>query len=373
MKSKNILDHYNDLTDPRKDNKRHLLIDIITIVICASICSAESWEDIAIFGQAKEAWLRTFLKLPHGIPSKDTFRRVFAALDAEEFNGQFFDWVKLINPNIKDEVINIDGKTLRRSHDSQLGKSAIHMVSAWANKAGLTLGQVKTDEKSNEITAIPQLLEMLHIKGCIVTIDAMGTQKIIAKKIIEKEADYVLALKGNQGTFHKDIKLFFSETSDTELSQPPFHYYKTIEKDHGRVEQREYWVTDDIDWLSMKNDWDNLQSICMMKSRRTIKDNTSSETWFFISSLPANGKIIGDTIRSHWGIENSLHWTLDMAFHEDECRKRKDNSAENFAILRHITLNLLKQEKSCKRSIVGKRLLAGWDTNYPEKVLFQGK
>ena len=373
MKSKNILEHYTDLTDPREDNKRHLLIDIIAIAICASICSVESWEDISIFGQAKEAWLRKFLELPHGIPSKDTFRRVFAALDPEEFNRCFFDWVALINPNIKDEIINIDGKTLRRSHDSKLGKSAIHMVSAWANKAGLTLGQVKTDDKSNEITAIPQLLEMLSIKGCVVTIDAMGTQKTIAKKIIEKEADYVLALKGNQGTLHEDVKLYFSETPESELSKPPFSYYKTIEKDHGRIEQREYWTTDDIGWLSMKKDWEELQSICLMKSRRTIKDNTTTETWFFISSLPANGKTIGDAIRSHWGIENSLHWCLDMAFREDESRKRKDYSSENFAILRHITLNLLKQEKSHKRSIAGKRLFAGWDANYLEKVLFQAK
>jgi predicted transposase YbfD/YdcC len=373
MESKNILDHYSDIDDPRKDNKRHLLIDIIAIVICASICSAESWEDISIFGQAKESWLRKFLELPHGIPSKDTFRRVFAALDPDEFNRCFRDWVALINPNIKGEFINIDGKTLRRSHDSKLGKSAIHMVSAWANKAGLTLGQVKTDEKSNEITAIPQLLEMLHIKGCVVTIDAMGTQKVIAKKIIEKEADYVLALKGNQGTLHEDIKFHFSETSEEELSKPPFSYYKTFEKDHGRIEQREYWVTDDIDWLSMKKDWDKFQSICMMKSKRTVKDYTTTETWFFISSLPADGKTIGDAIRSHWGIENSLHWSLDMAFREDESRKRIEQSAENYAILRHITLNLLKQEKSCKRSIAGKRLLAGWDANYLEKVLFQAK
>ena len=373
MESKNILDHYSDLSDPRKDNKRHLLIDIVAIVICASICSAENWEDISIFGKAKETWLRKFLELPHGIPSKDTFRRVFAALDPEEFNRCFFEWVALINPNIEGEFINIDGKALRRSHDSKLGKSAIHMVSAWANKAGLTLGQVRTEEKSNEITAIPELLEMLILKGCIVTIDAMGTQKAIAKKIIEKEADYVLALKGNQGTLHEDIKLYFSETSYEELSKPPFSYHKTFEKDHGRIEQREYWVTDDIDWLSMKGEWDNIQSICMMKSTRTVKDKTTAETWLFISSLPANAKMVGDAIRSHWGIENSLHWILDMVFREDESRKRKDHSAENFAILRHITLNLLKQEKSCKRSIAGKRLLAGWDANYLEKVLFQAK
>jgi len=370
MNSKNILELYDDLPDPREDNRRHLLIDIITIVICASICGAEKWEDITAFGQAKENWFRKYLELPHGIPSKDTYRRVFALLNPEEFNKRFFEWVVLINPKLRQEIINIDGKTLRRSGDSVSGKSAIHMVSAWANKAGLTLGQVKTDEKSNEITAIPELLDMLEIKGCIVTIDAMGTQKVIAQKIIEKEADYVLALKGNQGTLNEDIRFYFEKTSTEELSKQPFDYHSTYEKDHGRIEKREYWSTDDIAWLSMKSDWKNIQSVCMVKTERTINYKTSKETLYFISSLPSNAKTIGEAIRSHWGIENSLHWVLDMAFREDECRKRVNNSAENFAVLRHITLNLLKQEKTCKRSIAGKRLLAGWDVSYMEKVLF---
>lgn len=373
MASNNILEQFNDFPDHREDNKRHNLIDIIAIVICSSICGAEKWEDIATFGKAKEDWFRLFLELPHGIPSKDTFRRVFAVLDPEEFNRRFFEWVALINPKLENEIINIDGKTLRRSHDSTSGKSAIHMVSAWANKAGLTLGQVKVNEKSNEINAIPELLEMLELKGCIVTIDAIGTQKTIAEKIIEKEADYVLALKGNQGNLHEDIQLYFEETPEEELSKPPFDYHKTFVKDHGRIEKREYWVTDDIDWLQMKDEWKKIQSICMMKSERTIKGKTSKEMLYFITSLPADAENIGAAIRSHWGIENSLHWILDMAFREDECRKRKDHSAENFAILRHITLNLLKQEKTCKRSIAGKRLLAGWDVNYLEKVLFQAK
>lgn len=373
MRTKNIIDHYNDFPDPREDNKRHLLIDIFAIVICASICGAEKWEDIAEFGRAKETWLRSFLELPHGIPSKDTFRRVFATLDPEEFNRRFSEWIKLINPKIKQEIISIDGKTLRRSHDSKKDKSAIHMVSAWANKAGLTLGQVKTDEKSNEITAIPELLEMLELNGCIVTIDAMGTQKTIAKKIIDKEADYVLALKGNQGTLHEDIKIYFTGTQEEELFKPPFNYYKTFVKDHGRIEKREYWTCSDINWLSMKNDWVNLKSVCMMRTERTIGEKINTEISYFITSLPPDAKIIGDAIRSHWGIENSLHWVLDMAFREDECRKRIDNSAENFAVLRHITLNLLKQEKTCTRSIAGKRLLAGWNVTYLEKVLFQAK
>lgn len=373
MKSKNILEHFGDLPEPREDNKRHKLIDIITIVICASICGAEKWEDIASFGESKEEWLRQFLELPHGIPSKDTFRRVFALLDPHEINKRFLDWIQLLTEDLTDEIISIDGKTLRRSHDTNKGKKAIHMVSAWANKAGLVLGQVKVDEKSNEITAIPELLKVLEITGCIITIDAMGTQKEIARTIISKDADYVLALKGNQGTLHQDIKLYFDETTENELQEKPFDYYKSVDNDHGRIEIREYWATADIDWLPMKSEWEGLKSVCMVKNTRTIKDVTTSETMYFISSLPPSATKLGKTIRSHWGVENSLHWVLDMAFREDECRKRTDNSAENFGILRHITLNLLKQEKTCKRSIAGKRLKAGWDNKYLEKVLFQAK
>jgi predicted transposase YbfD/YdcC len=371
MAAKNILEHYKDFPDQREDNKRHKLIDIITIVICASICGAEKWEDIETFGKAKIGWLEKFLELPHGIPSKDTFRRVFAFLNPQEFNKRFSEWISSLNLKTDNEIVSIDGKTLRRSHN--LDKPAIHMVSAWANKAGIALGQVKVDKKSNEITAIPELLKILEIEGCIITIDAMGTQKAIAKQIIDKKADYVLALKGNQESLHEDIKLYFEKTSEKELTEAPFDYHKTLNKDHGRIEKREYWSTNDINWLSMKGEWEGLQSVCMMKTERTIKDKTSTETLYYLASLPPNAELIGGAIRSHWGVENSLHWVLDIAFREDECRKRIDNSAENFAILRHITLNLLKQETTCKRSIAGKRLLAGWDTSYLEKVLFQVK
>ena len=370
MESKNLLEHFSDLPEPREDNKRHKLLDIISIIICGSICSAETWEDIASFGESKEEWFRRFLELPHGIPSKDTFRRVFASLDSEELNKRFNRWIEIIASDLKDEIINIDGKTLRRSHDKNRGKSAIHMVSAWANKAGLVLGQVKVNEKSNEITAIPELLQLLELSGCIVTIDAMGTQKEIAKTIISQDADYVLALKGNQGTLHQDISFYFDETTEEELKGPPFDYYKSVTRDHGRIEIREYWATGEIDWLSMKSEWVGLRSVCMVKNSRTVNNETSSETMYYISSLPPDARKLGNTIRSHWGVENSLHWVLDMAFREDECRKRVDNSAENFAVLRHLTLNLLKQEKTCKRSIAGKRLKAGWDNSYLEKILF---
>jgi predicted transposase YbfD/YdcC len=370
MDTKNILDHFAELNDPREDNIRHLLIDIIAIVICASICSAETWEDIEAFAEAKSEWLARFLTLPNGIPSHDTMARVFSLLDPAEFNKCFLSWIQAINPQIDQEMISIDGKTLRHSFDTANGKPSIHMVSAWANKAGMVLGQIKTNEKSNEITAIPDLLSMLEINGCIITIDAMGTQKAIAEKIIDKGGDYVLALKGNQSTLRDDVELYFKGTGETDLKKTPFDYYKTVEKDHGRIEKREYFVTDDTEWISTKNEWKGLRSIVMVKSERNRGTETSLETFLYFTSLKPNAELIGAAIRSHWGIENSLHWVLDIAFREDDSRKRKNNSAEIFAILRHLTLNLLKCEKTCKRSIAGKRLLAGWDASYLERVLF---
>lgn len=370
MASKSIFDHFNEVADPREDNRRHLLIDILTIVLCASVCGAEKWDDIEAFGKAKERWFRKFLELPHGVPSHDTFARVFAMLDPEQLNRCFLSWVHAINPRHKQEIVSIDGKTVRHSYDTGEGKSAIHMVSAWANTAGLALGQVKTDEKSNEITAIPELLNLLELEGCIVTIDAMGTQTAIAKKITEKHADYLLALKGNQETFKDDVELYFQDVEEQRMQTDLIDYYKNVDIDHGRIEIRECWTTDDIDWLSMKDQWAGLQSIAMIKTQRIIGEEKSEETFYYISTLASEAKLIGQVARKHWGVENSLHWVLDVAFREDECRKRKDHSPENFAILRHLTLNLLKRETTCKRSIAGKRLLAGWDERYLEKVLF---
>lgn len=369
MESKSILEHFGDLPDPREDNRRHQLIDIIAIVICASICGAEKWDDIESFGQSKEQWFRKFLELPHGIPSHDTFARVFAMLAPSALNERFSTWVTLMNPGHDGEIISIDGKTARGSYGCNT--KAIHMVSAWASQAGLVLGQKRVDEKSNEIVAIPELLDLLELHGCVVTIDAIGTQRAIAEQIIDAGADYVLALKGNQGTLHEDAKLFFQDIETDKRTQQSADYFKTVDTDHGRIETREYWATEDIGWLAQKDDWSGLKSLCMVTAKRTVGESQSKESRFYISSLPADAKTLGRAIRAHWGIENSLHWILDVAFREDECRKRKDHSAENFAVLRHLTLNILKQETTCKRSIAGKRLLAGWDTGYMEKVLFK--
>ena len=373
MDSQNIVEHFRDMPDPREDNRRHLLIDIIVIVICASICGAEKWEDIEVFGNSREKWLRRFLRLPHGIPSHDTFARVFAMLDPGALNERFVSWVAMVNPLEGGQLINIDGKTVRGSHDRGKGKQAIHMVSAWANEAGLTLGQRKVDEKSNEITAIPELLDMLELAGCVVTIDAMGTQTAIAEKISDNGGDYVLALKGNQSTLHDDVKLYLQDIEGDVETQQKCEYNKTVEKDHGRIEVRECWATEDIEWLQQKGSWKGLKSICMIKAMRIIGEEDTEECRYYISSLPAEAEGLSRTIRAHWGVENSLHWVLDVAYREDECRKRKGHSAENFAILRHLTLNLLKLEKTCKRSIAGKRLLAGWDPEYMEKVLFHAQ
>lgn len=368
--STSLTEHFGNLNDPRIErHKRHKLIDIVILTICASICGSEGWEDIEEYGHTKYDWLKSFLELPHGIPSHDTIRRLFIRLDPKEFQRCFMEWVKAASGAISGQVVAIDGKTLRRSHDRGAGKKAIHMVSAWAFEMNLVLGQVKTDEKSNEIAAIPELIDLLNLKGCIVTIDAMGCQKDISRKIVKGGGDYVLALKGNQGTLHDDIKLFLEDAKLSNFKDITHSYHETTDGDHGRIEIRRYWVVSDIDWLPGKHLWEGLKSIGMVERERHIGEKITCETHFYISSLTCDAKKFGYVVRNHWGIENSLHWTLDVAFREDECRKRAGNAAENFAVLRHITLNLLKNETSLKKSIRAKRLKAGWDNSYLEKVL----
>lgn len=365
-----IVEHFKNIEDPRIDRcKRHSLIDIIVIAICAVICGADTWEDIESFGESKCDWLKQFLELPNGIPSHDTFGRVFSIISPVEFQRSFLNWVKAISESIEKEVVAIDGKTSRRSYDRGKGKGAIHMVSAWATANRVVLGQVKTEDKSNEITAIPELLDILALNGCIVTIDAMGCQKAISVGIIDKGADYVLALKGNQGTLHEDIKLFFEDANETGFKGIRHDFHETIDGDHGRIETRRYYTVSDIEWLEGKADWKGLKSIGMVESEREIGEKVTKETRYYISSLPGNAKLFGDAVRRHWGIENSLHWVLDVVFREDECRIRKGYAAENFAVLRHIALNLVREEKSIKRGVKGKRLKAGWDNDYLGRIL----
>ena len=361
-----LLEAFQGLEDPRLERrKRHSLEDILVIAICAFICGADKWTEVEEFGLAKASWFKGFLALPNGIPSHDTFGRVFSLICPERFRECFLAWVKAISEVIPGEVIAIDGKTARRAYERGAQKSAMHMVSAWACDNGMVLGQLKTEAKSNEIKAIPALLDLLAVQGCIVTIDAMGCQKEIAQAIRNQGADYVLALKGNQGTLHEDVALFW----DTHRDGEGIEYHETLDADHGRIEIRRYWTCSELGWLEQRQDWQDLNIIGLAESERHIGDQVTIERRYFISSLANDACQFGGAVRKHWGIENSLHWTLDIAFREDESRVRKDYAPENMAMLRHIALNLLKQETTLKRGIKTKRLKAGWDETYLLKVL----
>jgi predicted transposase YbfD/YdcC len=365
-----VTEHFSGLEDPRGDNRRHLLLDIIVIAICAAICGADTWTDVELFGEAKERWFKGFLKLPHGIPSHDTFGRVFALLDPEQFQLCFREWIQAVKERTQGQVIALDGKQLRRSHDTTLGKKAIYMVSAWASGNGLVLGQKKVDDRSNEITAIPQLLDMLEVSGCIVTTDAMGCQTAIAEKVIANGADYVFVVKENQGRLLETIQSLFDEPD--EMRWVDCDYHKMVEKDHGRIEIRECWTTSDpeyLDYIASFAAWQGLQSIAMIQAERRIGEDRTVKRRYFISSLESNAKRLLHAARTYWGIENNLHWVLDIAFREDDSRVRKENGAQNFAVLRHIALNLLRQESTTKISIRAKRKKAGWDNAYLLKVL----
>jgi predicted transposase YbfD/YdcC len=367
-----IAEHFSDLDDPRNSNRRHLLFDIIVLAICATICGADSWADVELFGQSKYKWFRQFLELPHGIPSHDTFGRVFALLDAEQFQACFTEWVSAISEVFQGQIVAVDGKTLRRSRDKAAGKQAIQIVSAWAAQNRLVLGQMKVNEQSNEITAIPELLAMLEITGCIVTTDAIGCQKAIAQAIVDQDADYVLAVKENQDHLYETFQDLFQYPA--EMVAAGCDYHKTVEKGHGRIEVRECWTTSDPDYLryisEQLSEWPGLRSLVMVKSERTIIGEASTLKYrYFISSLDSDARLGLHAVRTHWEIENKVHWILDIAFREDDCRVRKGNGAENLAVLRHIALNLLKHEKSRKGSIKGKRKMAGWDNDYLLKVL----
>ena len=358
------IDYFTAIDDPRIERcKDHLLEDIMFITLSAVICGSETWNDIENYGNAKEAWLQKFLELPNGIPSHDTFNRLFSAIDPNQLEEAFLNWVKSVAEITDGEIISIDGKTIRGSR-SRGSKSFVHMVSAWANTNHLLLGQVKVEDKSNEITAIPKLLEILELTGCIVTIDAMGCQVEIAEKIIDKGADYILAVKGNQGTLEEGI-------NDVIKFSKPVDEYEDLDFGHGRLEQRKCIVYTDFSHIPNVQRWKNLQSVVKIEATRTIKSTgkVETETRLYISSLNPDARKIAEGVRKHWGIENSLHWILDVSFGEDKSMKQNANAVENFSIINRIALNLVKHETSKKRSVKGKRLDAGWDNDYLLKIL----
>lgn len=361
-----LFEYIRIIPDPRESNRKHRLETILFIAMCGVICGAESWVDLERFGELKQEWLAKYVDLSNGVPSHDTFGRVFALLDPGAFQESFLKWVEQISQNTKGRVIAIDGKSLRRSHDRSRGKDVLHLVHAWASENHLLLGEIQTDQKSNEITAIPKLLKLLELRGAIVTLDAMGTQKKITRQIVQKKADYVIALKGNHEILHEEVKLYWQ---DKELRKEA-DFFETIEKGHGRIECRRYWITSDLYWLADKAKWAGLKSIGCVESERSIQNKTSIQRRYYLSSLEANAKELARAIRAHWSIENNLHWVLDVVFREDESRVRTGHAAQNFALLRRMALAMIKSEKTSKSSIKGKRLSAGWNHDYLEKILF---
>ena len=368
-----LITHFSNITDKRKPNGiRHKLIDIIVIAICGVICGADDWVMVEYFGNAKREWFETFLELPHGIPSHDTFGKVFALIDPIEFQASFLNWVHEIARITSGQLIAIDGKTVRRSHDRSKGKEAIHLVSAWASENGVALGQVKVDDKSNEITAIPELLKILDIHGCIVSIDAIGTQKEIISTILEQGGDYLLTVKQNQGTLYDLIDFAFNIDYENEFKDVPYDYAKKVEKSHGRIETRECWVTSDpeyIAYIDPKGNWEKLKSLAIIKATRVIEGESSSQIRYFIASVKPGASRMMQLIRNHWEVENKLHWSLDVTFNEDNSRVRTGHAPENLALIRKMALNLLRQNKTKKCGAKTKRMLCAIDNNFLQEIL----
>lgn len=367
-----LVEHFGSLEDPRVVGRtRHKLMDIILIAICGTICNADNWVDIEAFGHAKEEWLRTFLELPNGIPSHDTFGRVFALIDTEQFQACFHAWVQAAVSLTEKQVVAIDGKTARRTHDREAGRSSLHMISAWATENHLVLAQRAVEEGHNEIHELPALLRLLDISGCIVTIDAIGCQREIAQQIRDQDGDYVLAVKGNQPKLNEGIISIFSTVS-TKPESIRYQRVRTVEKGHGRIETREVWTVSDpeyLNWIDPDQRWPGMRSVAMVIATRRQGDNVSHATRYYVSSLDGSAETIAGAIRSHWGIENSLHWVLDVAFDNDGTRVRTGHAPANLTVLQHIALNLIKQDKTARKSVKGRRLLAAWDNDYLWTVL----
>ena len=368
--SAQIKEHFASLTDPRRRKVTYPLINIVTIALCAVIAGADDFVTIAAWGRQKRAWLAQFLDLSNGIPSHDRFNAVFKAIKPGEFERCLLRWITSLHEVTAGQVVAIDGKTLRQSFDKATAKSAIHMVSAWATVNRLSLGQVVVEEKSNEITAIPRLLELLEISGALVTIDAMGCQTEIAEKIVERKADYVLAVKGNQPTLHAGIAAFYLDHLNDDFARVKVSRHETIEHGHGRDEHRTYYVCDMPEDLPDRARWKGLKQIGMAISDTVRGGKPCDDVRYYILSRKMSARRFGAAVRSHWGIENSLHWQLDMSFGEDRSRVRKGQADTNLALVRRMALSLLKNEKSQKVGVKTKRLTAGWNDDYLGQVLF---
>ena len=354
------------------------MIDILVIAVCTLLCGGESFNDMEDFGKAKEDWFKGFLELPNGIPSHDTFNRVFSALDPQKFLECFLAWTQSLRKAIDREIVAVDGKALRRALNKK--DSLKYVVSAWAEGNGLVLGQLKVTDKSNEITAVPELLRALELSGCIVTLDAMGCQKKIAKEIMEADADYVLALKGNHETVHAEVKSFLDDTIAQSKAQRPagvkpskavasLAHLETVDNDHGRLEIRRYYQCDQLEWFADLDKWEGLQSVGVVESIREVDGKKTIERRYYLSSLAINIQTFARAVRGHWGVENKLHWVMDVVFREDQSRARSGFAAENLATLRRLALNMLCREKTKKRGIKGKQLNASWDLSYLLKLL----
>lgn len=364
-------EYFDSLPDPRIERcRRHKLIDIVTIAICTMLCGGEGFTDMEEFGHSRRAWLETFLELPSGIPSHDTFGRFFARLAPAEFAACFGRWVRAGVRPLSGEVVAVDGKRARHSYDTAEGKEAIELVSAWARDQQLTLGQVKVAAESNEITAVPELLRAIEIEGAVVTVDALNTQKEIAARIREKKADYVMALKGNHAGLKREVAEVFSAVRGERTYGYQIETHQTLDKEHGRIESRRCWhVGVPAERFSEGSQWKDLRSVAMVEAEREVGSKVSREERYYLSSLEVDAARMNDLIRGHWAIENSCHWILDVVFREDACRVRAGNAAQNLALLRKFALSMLSREKSCKRGIKVKRFKAALDLEYLLKVL----